>query len=159
MQTLTLSLLTEAGDELGRLPMSDVAALPVGASAGSPVREQLEIEMDQLCAAIERAVEHQSLTLAVDPLGLRVAVSRALLLADGPDVVLSLPVAPISAVPLDREAGDDSGSTGLTDRGRDHIGRRFGRENDSRDSHDSGAAAPDVDWDDLFEPLGEEAAE
>lgn len=144
MGTLTISLLTKTGDELGRLRLEDVAALPAGASAGTPVREQLELEMDDLCAAVEAAIESENLALLLDALGLRLAISRALLLAEGLGVVLPVPVAPISAVRHDEAVGDDG----------------FRRERDVSEAADTAAPVfPDIDWNALFEPLVEEVAE
>jgi len=92
MSSLCLSLLTPSGDELARLELENVQLAPPGSSAGS-LRHSLQEQMELLCSEIGDALAHHDLRSRLDPLDLKIAVSRALLASAGSEpIVVSLPI-------------------------------------------------------------------
>ena len=133
MKSISLILMTEKGDEVGRLHLPEVQVAAAGEVGIAPVRPQLLEQMEEVYAHIHCTLTAEGLEVALEPLDMQIAVSRALL---GPDdeesVLISLPI---------RELSPD----GV----------------DSTDQSDKPAPTPeDPDWADLFDldnPKGEKA--
>jgi hypothetical protein len=92
MKTLTLLLRTPEGDELGRLPLTEVAVAVAG-EAGARDGSRREEEMPRLYRQIREAVARERMELALDPIDACITISRALLLGEDPEeICIPLPV-------------------------------------------------------------------
>lgn len=86
---ITLQLLSESGDELGRLRLQTVA---VAAPGMETTRPDLGAQMAQLNERLVLALAQEGMTPILDPVGVRIAVSRGLLSPVGDEALIPLPV-------------------------------------------------------------------
>lgn len=134
MRQLHVVLTTPEGDEIGRRSLSGFTIADGGQIGGVPVRAGLLDQMDDMCRKVTDTLNSEQVATSLDDLGVRVALSRALLCTpDGSDVCVPIPV-------------DAVGAAGLADAAGAGGGDRSG--------------APElVDWDDLLGVGGSERAE
>ncbi len=92
MKGVCLVLTTEQGNELGRLPLIDVAVPNPGKVRGTE-RSERGSGMDDLHQTIREALDQEGLEVILDDLDCRIAMSRALLKENDTDeVLIFLPV-------------------------------------------------------------------
>lgn len=142
--SIELQLLNAHGDELGRLPMQTLRLAAAGVETAHP---DLGDQMARTCNRITRALADEGMVPTLDPIDLRLAVSRALLAPGGDGARIPLPVRPLGEGPSDPAA--EPGAGNFTPRGAEPV--------DGVPVDD----APD-EWDDLFTldspDLGSDAA-
>lgn len=135
---ITLQLLNRNDDELGRLRLQTVRLSAAGAETTAP---DLSGQMSRLDQRLILALAQEGMAPVLDPLGVRLAVSRALL-APAPDgVTIPLQVRPISDGGT-RDTGQDvpqNGPQGMTSPGAALGAAPVG-----------GPAPGGNGWDDLF---------
>lgn len=88
MTTIDIQLLTQQGDEIGRLVLPDIALSAPGEAGPGPIRPQLGSQMDELNERVMAALAQENMGLTLDPLSTRIAISRALLTLDTADHIL-----------------------------------------------------------------------
>lgn len=135
---ITLQLLNRNDDELGRLRLQTVRLSATGAETTAP---DLASQMSRLDQRLILALAQEGMAPVLDPLGVRLAVSRALL-APAPDgVTIPLQVRPISDGET-RDAGRDVPQD--VPRGMASPGAALGADSAG------GPATGGNGWDDLF---------
>ena len=96
---ITLQLVNDHNDELGRLPLLTVR---VAAPGGETERPDLAAQMAALEERVGLALAQEGMAAALDPLGVRLALSRGLLSApsedgSGRNALIPIPVRPLPA--------------------------------------------------------------
>ncbi len=123
-------LLTNAhGDELGRLPMQTVRLAASGVGTAPP---DLAGEMAETSERISLALAQEGMVPTIDEIGLRLAVSRALLAASPDEVKIPITVRPLENAGTRPEAGPDTAYA------------------DASEAAAMGTTLGDDEWSDLF---------
>ena len=134
-----LLLLNERCDELGRLPMQTVCVAAAGSTTAPP---DLPGDMARMGEHIVLALAQEGMAPALDPIGIRIAVSRALLAPQDGAVRIPLTVCPLGEGPADGGAA-----------GKPSPARPAGPDQVGGDGPGATTEAPE--WDDLFSLGGE----
>jgi hypothetical protein len=103
MKPITLALYTEAGDELGRVDVPELAVKDPGGTPTSSARPDLTAEMADLLERIQAVLAAQGVAAIHDPLDLQIVVGRALLQPDAGEIVIPLVVRPLVDSAVERE--------------------------------------------------------
>jgi hypothetical protein len=112
MKPVSLALTTGAGDVIAHLLLDRVVVAEPGElrSEQQPRREE---ELANICATVQEAVAGEQMEVALDPVGLQIAVARALLDATGDEILIPIPVREASQTrrdPVSTDLGDNDGS-------------------------------------------------
>jgi hypothetical protein len=99
MKSICLVLTSPRGDELGRLRLGNVAVAAAG-ERGATERPSLTAEMEALGDRIQSTMAGEGMTVGLDPVDFRIAISRALLQeSDQEEIQIVLPV--LQTLPAD----------------------------------------------------------
>lgn len=99
--TIKIALLNRLGDEIGEVELENARVPVAGTDTASP---DLADQMAQLDRRLYRALAELDLAPVLDPLAVRIAVSRALLQPTPAGVVIALQIMPADGTPQRGEA-------------------------------------------------------
>ena len=109
MQTLTLALVSAAGDELAQIPLADCAVAGPD-EAPTTDRPDLRSEIGDLCHAVCQAVAREGMVVGAEHAQLRLILCEALLAEDA-ELLIRLPVRHLEpGVPAEGADPDAAGS-------------------------------------------------
>jgi hypothetical protein len=152
MKPIVLHLTTARGDELGRVSLPNVQVAPEGEASTLAVRPLLIRQMEDLCGRIREVLAGEGVTVAMEEIDLRIAVSLALVAPDADEVLIPLTVQEGSHATRTRTdivLDEESFSTHDMDRNVEQdVNRGVGRPTAASATDDSGDASG---WDDLFD--------
>lgn len=103
--TIKIALLNRIGDEIGELELENARVPAAGTDMASP---DLADQMAQLDRRLYRVLADLDLAPVLDPLAVRIAVSRALLQPTPTGVVIPLQIRPVDGMPSLGEAHGDT---------------------------------------------------